>query len=85
MPTSGGTPIRVKMRSAGDRVACAAGTQHPIWAMMVATQLALRSVDFPPMFGPVNSRDRASSSLHHAYNSCSEIIARLNMPQASPP
>ena len=46
------------MRSAGDRVAAAAGTQQPIWARMTAAHVARSRVLLPPMFGPVSSRAR---------------------------
>ena len=55
---SSAVPRRVKMRSAGEMRAAAAGTKQPIWARMTAVQVARSRVDFPPMFGPVSSRAR---------------------------
>ena len=60
-----GAPRRVKIRSAGDRVAAAAGTQQPICARMTAAQVARSRVLLPPMFGPVSSRARQEAPLLH--------------------
>lgn len=40
-------PILVNMRSAGERIALSAGTQHPICAIIVAMQVARSNVLFP--------------------------------------
>ena len=63
-------PSRVKMRSAGDKVAAAAGTQQPIWARMTAAHVARSRVLLPPMLGPVSSRARQASPLLHPMLSC---------------
>ena len=48
-------PSRAWTTSAGVSVSDAAGTIAPACASTAATHIARRSVDLPPMFGPVNS------------------------------
>lgn len=50
-------PILVKTRSTIERLHFSAGTKHPIYAIIVAIQVYLKKVDFPPIFGPVTNRN----------------------------
>ena len=46
-------PSRVKTRSTTVNLQDSAATKHPIYAIIAARQVWRRSVDFPPMLGPV--------------------------------
>ena len=48
-------PSRVKILSIGVSLKDLQGTKHPIYAKIAARQFYRRTVDFPPMFGPVTS------------------------------
>jgi hypothetical protein len=51
-------PILVWILSMGASLAFAAGTKHPIWAMMIPAAVILNKVLFPAMLGPVNKTVR---------------------------
>mmetsp|Transcript_7278 Transcript_7278/g.10932 ORF Transcript_7278/g.10932 Transcript_7278/m.10932 type:complete len:235 (+) Transcript_7278:170-874(+) len=55
-------PRRVKMRSTGLSTKDSQGTKQPSCAMMTARHVCLSSVLFPPMLGPLRSRQRALAS-----------------------
>jgi len=54
-------PILVKIRSTGDIWQEEACTKQPIYAIMTVRHVYLSIVDFPPILGPVISRQSCSS------------------------
>ena len=61
-PTSSLAPARTKTASAADIRNDAAGTSAPTCARIAARHVWRRSVDFPPMFGPVRSKKEGDES-----------------------
>mmetsp|Transcript_3027 Transcript_3027/g.10132 ORF Transcript_3027/g.10132 Transcript_3027/m.10132 type:complete len:227 (+) Transcript_3027:1054-1734(+) len=51
-------PTRVKIRSTGESEQHSAATQQPNCAISTVRQACLKTVDLPPMFGPVTRRKR---------------------------